>query len=335
MATMSDAANRLPKVTVAILAYNRGDKLAFNLSKVAEFDYPEDRLEVVVVDNASQDGTAEMVRERFAHVNLIVNERNTGIAGWNRAFERGTGEWFLVLDDDCYLERDALRRAVDAARGVQADLVSFTVASTEPGQAFTDLSRTGLLAFWGCSVLISRRALDAVGGFDDWLFVHAHEAEWAIRFMDAGLRHLHMPEIEAVHMKALPQLVASVRTLAIRNLAYTAAKHLQPRDALVALAGLLSNAAIETLRQPGLWPSLISVWQGFAAGWAVRRPVRPAVSRLYRRNVLEFGFGLHLRPRLRHVAVHRGAPGTEFFNVYWNARSRLYPRESAALRVPR
>jgi GT2 family glycosyltransferase len=88
MAPVSSEAHRLPRVTVAILAYNRRDALAVNLQKVSEIDYPRDRLEVIVVDNASEDGTAEMVRERFPEVELIVTERNVGIAGWNRAFER-------------------------------------------------------------------------------------------------------------------------------------------------------------------------------------------------------------------------------------------------------
>ena len=90
-----------PLVTAAVLAYNRRDPLRITLTKLRdELDWPGERLEVIVVDNASTDGTADMVRAEFPGTKLIVNERNTGISGWNRAFEAGTGEWFLVLDDD-------------------------------------------------------------------------------------------------------------------------------------------------------------------------------------------------------------------------------------------
>src|SRR4051794_16334601 len=112
-----------PLVTVAILAYNRRDALAVTLDKVlGELDHPADRLEVIVVDNASDDGTAEMVRERFPSVTVIRNEENVGIGGWNRAFEAGRGDWFLVLDDDCYPPPDALRRGFVAAARHGADL---------------------------------------------------------------------------------------------------------------------------------------------------------------------------------------------------------------------
>jgi GT2 family glycosyltransferase len=323
-----------PKVTVAILAYNRRDALAVNLSKVfGELDYPPDRLEVIVVDNASTDGTAEMVRERFPQARLIVTPENTGIGGWNRAFEAGTGEWFLVLDDDCYLAGDGLRRALAAAEGFGADLVSFSVDSSEPGQVFSDFYRTGLLLFWGCSVLISRRAIERLGGFDEALFIWAHEAEFAMRALDAGFRHLHLPDVRSVHMKGLPQLTEFSATRNVRNFAYLAGKLLQPVDAAVAFFNVVVRSLIEAVRYPGFHPGLPAAFAGLRDGLRVRDPVRPEVSRLYRRNFVEFASHVRPWPRLRHV-LKGFEPGTDYRHAYWEARPRLYPETPAAIRVP-
>jgi GT2 family glycosyltransferase len=326
--------DQLPLVTVAVLSYNRREALAVNLGKLSgALDYPAERLEVIVVDNASTDGTADMVRERFPHVRLIANEENTGIAGWNRAFEAGSGEWFLVLDDDCYVEGDALRCALAAAVANAADLVSFTVDSSEAREAFSEFYEPGLMLFWGCSALLSRRALNTVGGFDPGLFIWAHEVEWTMRFYDAGLRHLHLPEVHSVHMKPLPRMTEFNATRNLRNFGYVVAKLLQPADAAVALPNLLVKALIEAVRYPGHHVGLLAVVSGFREGLRHRRPVRPVVSRLYRRHYLEFSSAIQLWPRLRYVLMG-SEPGTDFQHAYWRARPRLYPRSAAAIRVP-
>lgn len=333
---MTTNSAQLPLVTVAILAYNRREPLAVTLEKVRdELDYPRDRLEVIVVDNASTDGTAEMVRERFADVGLIVSPENTGIGGWNRAFEAGSGDWFLVLDDDCYVEGDALRRAVAAAAEHGADLVSFHVDSPDPGIAFSDVYRTGLLSFWGCALLVSRRAVRELGGFDEGLFIWAHELEFTMRFFDRGYTHLLLPDVSAMHMKSMVPLTTFMYVRNMRNFGYVAAKLLQPRDAAVALPTLLVRSLVESAAGLGFIRAFPAVLRGFGSGLRVRSPVRPAVSRLYRRHHLDFGS--HFRPldRLRGILAHRRSGADPNFRFgFWNRRPELYPSTAAALRIP-
>ncbi|MBK7106123.1 MAG: glycosyltransferase family 2 protein [Ignavibacteriae bacterium] len=97
-------------VTVNILSYNRKDQLKITLTKVYEQDYKN--IEVIVVDNASSDGTQEMVKQEFPNVILIELNENIGIAGWNKGFEIAKGEYVLVLDDDAYPEKTALGNCV-------------------------------------------------------------------------------------------------------------------------------------------------------------------------------------------------------------------------------
>ena len=88
--------NEQPLVTVNILSFNRKDELRNTLTKVYEQDYKN--IEVIVVDNASSDGSPEMVKNEFPKVQLIQLEKNIGIAGWNEGFEIAKGEYVLVLD---------------------------------------------------------------------------------------------------------------------------------------------------------------------------------------------------------------------------------------------
>ena len=95
-----------------------------------ESGYPPDRLEVIVVDNASTDGTSAMIRETFPEVKLIETGRNLGAPGWNAGFAVARGDYILILDDDAYLESGGLELAVRAAQRENAGLVSFTVVSS-------------------------------------------------------------------------------------------------------------------------------------------------------------------------------------------------------------
>ncbi len=322
-----------PLTTAAVLAYNRRDPLAVTLGHLGALEWPEDRLEITVVDNASTDGTADMVRERFPSVRLISSPENEGIAGWNRAFAAGRGDWFLVLDDDCYVEGDALERAVAAAAEHGADMVSFRVDSSDPGRSFSDVYRTGLLSFWGCAVLISRRAIEDLGGFDERLFIWAHELEFTMRFLDRGYRHLYLPGVTALHMKSIPPVVPANHMRNMRNWGYVAAKLLGPRDAALAIASLIVRAGIESFVAPTYLRGAGAVLGGMREGLRVREPVRPAVSRLYRRHFLEFTSQFRPVLRLRYL-LGRSEPRVNYREAYWRSRPKLYPAATASLRVP-
>src|SRR4051794_9499125 len=91
----------LPTVSIVFLVYNRREELRTSLREMLSgIDYPRDRVDVIVVDNASEDGAAEMVREDFADVRLIRRETNCGVSAWNDGFAVAQGEWVLALDDD-------------------------------------------------------------------------------------------------------------------------------------------------------------------------------------------------------------------------------------------
>lgn len=318
-----------PLVTVVILARDRREKLRTTLEQLRNaLDYPPGRLETIVVDNASSDGTPIMAEEEFPDVSLICNATNVGIAGWNQGFERGRGDYFLVLDDDCYLSDDSLRRAVTMAGESGADLVSFTAVSTcEPGFVFNHEYETGLLAFWGCAALISRRAITLLGGFDPGIFVWAHEPEFTMRLLDRGLRHLFVPDIVAHHMTdPAGRLTPFFYRTNARNLAYIAAKLLRRRHAIIAITNILGTALLRSTR-PVTARNAIAVAAGVRAGIRRRSPVSPGVSALYRWNYIDFVNPLQF---LRGLTAGGVAARCRRF---WRERPDLYPVRAAWLQM--
>lgn len=314
-----------PPVTAVVLAYNRRDALRTTLERLTTaLDYPA--LGIVVVDNASDDGTAAMVRAAFPQVRLIANARNEGVPGWNRGFAEATGRYVLILDDDAYLEGDALRHAVAAAEAEDADLVSFTVrSSVEPERTFNASYPTGLLSFWGCAALVRRSTLERLGGYDPNIFLWANELELTMRLLDGGGRHLHLPTVEAMHMKA-PSRRGVYRyrahRLNTRHHAYIAAKLLRGGDAVLALANLALGLGLTALRRPQAFTIFPALAAGIRDGLRARAPVRPSVSRLYRRNAAPFVSSVPYALRLRRPAA------------FYRRRAEYYPGAPATLSIP-
>jgi GT2 family glycosyltransferase len=294
--TNLDNTSEWPTVTVVFLAFNRREELRESLRRtLRENDYPADRTDVIVVDNASADGTSEMVRQEFPAVQLITRNENIGVSGWNDGFAVATGEWVLALDDDCYLPPQGLREAVSGVRDHSADLASFGVTSSHDyTHRFDHEYRTGLLTFWGCAVLVRREALEKLTGYDPEIFVWANELEFMLRFFDSGYRHLHLPETIAIHAKepgiwqegSIPERPYRINA---HNFAYVAAKFLRPREAVETFIALLARNARDALRSDRVaWKAVPDTFSGFAHGLRHRRPVAPEISRYYRRNFETF-----------------------------------------------
>ncbi|HLY50767.1 MAG TPA: glycosyltransferase [Solirubrobacteraceae bacterium] len=339
----SDTEAELPVVSVVFLAYNRRDELLYALDQmVGHSGYPAARLEVLVVDNASDDGTAGAVAERFPSVRLVRNERNLGAPGWNAGFALARGDYVLILDDDAYLRPGDLARVVRAAEAEQAGLVSFSVVSSSDEEHPLNVDwRTGLLSYWGCAALLSRHALQAVGGYDPNMFIWANEVDLTMRLLDHGFRHLHIPEIRAVHMKARIVEFEPRRYLVnARHHGYIAAKLMTPVDAAAVVLNIMQQAMVDAvLVNRVALGAVMEVLAGCRAGARRRTPVRPIVSGAYRRNFHPFAgpwpFTRSLRERLRSrrdkAAVE--AQRSNRYTSYYSERARYYPTQRASLQL--
>ena len=99
-----------PKVSVIIITHNRKESLLKALESVISSNYPSDALEIIVVDDASHDGTTEIVRRIYgSRLKIIRNEKEMFLsASRNIGFNLSTGTYILSMDDDCILEKNAI-----------------------------------------------------------------------------------------------------------------------------------------------------------------------------------------------------------------------------------
>ena len=328
----------LPSVTIVIVVYNRRDELRDVLRRMLFESAFDGKLDIVVVDNASSDDSAGMVRDEFPQVRLIARDTNIGAPAWNDGFAVATGDYVLILDDDCYLEPGDLGRAVEAAERRAAHLVSFKVVSTrDRSWVFSDRYRTGLMSFWGCAWLVRSDALATLGGYDPELFMWANELDFTIRLYDHGYRHLHLPEVVAQHMKAPeasddPFDLRGYRTNA-RNWAYVAGKLLRPRDAAVVLAALFARAIRNALRaDPRAVVGIPLAVAGFAHGLRHRRAVASQeLSRCYRENFHTFVNPARLARPARELVRDPSGRSSSRREEFFAARPHLYPQSEAVL----
>jgi cellulose synthase/poly-beta-1,6-N-acetylglucosamine synthase-like glycosyltransferase len=102
-----------PTVTVIIAAYNEASVIARRIENLLELDYPQDKLQIVVSSDASDDGTEEIALE-YPGVQVIANPRGGKVAAQDRAVRQTDGEVVAFSDANATWSPDALRRLVSA-----------------------------------------------------------------------------------------------------------------------------------------------------------------------------------------------------------------------------
>jgi GT2 family glycosyltransferase len=294
-------------VAVVVLTWNgREDTLACLASLERLPDKPE---HVVVVDNASTDGTAEAVSERFPEVELVRSPENRGFAGGNnlgiaRALELGA-DHVLILNNDAEAEPGAIQALVDAALArpeagsigakilfaEPPDLVWFAGADYDPRRGYNGRQRgyrepdDGRWAgvqetdrACGAAMLVPRAVLERVGAFDESLFLYAEDVEWSLRAARAGFRHYVVGEsVVRHHVSAAAGGESSPLTLyyGLRN-SLVVAERYAPLGTLATWRRrlvLLGAHAAQALLAPGRLAGLRAVVSGFRDG--LRRRLGP------------------------------------------------------------
>ncbi len=194
-----------PSVSVCILSHNRKADLAHTL-KLLQLE-PEVS-EVLVADNASRDGTPELVKNAFPDVRLFTHLQNIGIDALNPAFRAARGELVLVLDDDSWPEPGALARAV--ARFEEKPPLGLVACDiVEPtSQKRWDMAYLPLRpgtgpqpwhCFVGCGFFVRTALLQEMGGYPEDFFLYANEAPVAAEVMLRGYDLEFLPDVRVFH----------------------------------------------------------------------------------------------------------------------------------------
>jgi N-acetylglucosaminyl-diphospho-decaprenol L-rhamnosyltransferase len=226
---------RDPIVSIIVISFNTRDitleclhALFANLGEVAA--------EVLVIDNGSQDESVAAIRRDCPQVRVITNDRNAGFAAANnRAMEIARGKFMLLLNSDAFIERGAVCALIDylekhARVGAVGPRLLNSDGSLQiscfpfpsPLRAWVEnlwlarllphTSRLGDYRKWahdrerlvdwvvGACILVRREAYEAVGGFDERVFMYSEEADWQRRMRDQGWEIGFTPAARVKHL---------------------------------------------------------------------------------------------------------------------------------------
>lgn len=230
-------------LSVIVLSFNTKDITYECLTRlktaVNSLEKNGKKAEVIVVDNASEDGSAEMLSQKHKWVNLIISKTNTGFSGGNNlAMKKVQGDYILLLNSDAFVESDTLVKALKFMdENADVDLIgvrlNFKDGRLQPcaGYLPTPLNTitwiTGLALIpgmenlvtpyhpkdksffettkqveWvmGAFMMLKREVYQKTGGFDETIFMYGEEIEWCKRIKNNDFKTFFVSDIKVTHL---------------------------------------------------------------------------------------------------------------------------------------
>ncbi len=227
---------RPKEVSIIIVSYNTRDFIKTCLRALAERT-KDVACETIVVDNASRDGSVEMIEKEFPEVNLVKNAANHGYAkAVNQGISRSRGRYFLILNPDIevaegsvknlwtFMEGNA-RVGIAGARLLYPDgslqmscrtfytLPTMLLRRTFLGKVFPNakIVREHLMLDWdhnserevdwilGACMMVRREAYESLGGMDERFFLYLEDVDWCFRMKKHGWRVYYVPQAVMTH----------------------------------------------------------------------------------------------------------------------------------------
>ncbi len=226
-------------------------------------------MEVLVVDNASSDGSAEIAGRR-AGVRLVRSPRNLGFAGGaNLGMGHAEGEFLVLLNTDAAVQPGWLERLVEAAQAERVAAVTAKLlfadrpgfvqnagvlllsdgsagdrGSGEPDDGRYDRSEE-VFGACGASMLLRREALKDIGNFDESFFMYYEDTDWSWRARLRGWKIIYEPAAVAHHAHAATSGEWSESFIfhADRNRLFMVLKNADPRFVVDSFSSLFARAA--------------------------------------------------------------------------------------------
>lgn len=234
---MTIATLKLPEVSVIIVSYNTREMTLACLNSVFE-QSSMTNIEVIVVDNASSDGSANAILKSFGNVNLIKSAENLGFAKANNlAIRKAHGKYILLLNPDTVILDNAIERLLKFAKenpdaGIWGGRTVFADGRLNPASSwgfmtvsslffqavglsaifrFTNFFNPEAYGGWkrdsvrrvdivtGCFLLITKKLWDSLNGLDETFFMYAEEADLCYRAKALGARPLATPYATIIH----------------------------------------------------------------------------------------------------------------------------------------
>lgn len=227
-------------ISVIIVSYNTRDVTLGAVGAVLRY-VGTTRVEVIVVDNNSSDGSVAACRAKYPQIRVVEAKHNGGYAwGNNIGISLARGRYVLVLNPDTLLHEETLSRAVEymdknqkvgllGARALyengvqQSTLFRFpsvrsvawniivpnrTIRNSRSfgDQRYASMPRNIIMdvdVVAGCFMMARRSAIEKAGAMDDRFFMYSEETEWCWRMHQAGYLVRYHPEIKITHFGAI------------------------------------------------------------------------------------------------------------------------------------
>lgn len=279
-----------PVASVIIPTRDRKDELVQVLDSVLKQNVP---LEILVMDDASTDGTVELIRERYPQVRIEPGEQAMGPTyRRNRGAELARTNYLVTLDDDCQLTSpDTVARTLrdfdhERIGAVTLPFINIRFDSRVESAA-PDAEHCYITGrFLGGMIAFRRDVYQSIGGYRETFFMHVEESDLAIRMLAAGYV-IRLGSAQPLHHLASPIRNRNrVRALGPRNQVLFA-WHNVP---MLYLPAYLLSTTFKGLRHGWRQGHVLASATGFARGYAnilrqpnARHPVPLALYRLHRK----------------------------------------------------
>jgi len=213
-----------PKISIISPTRNRKNKLIRCLKSIESLDYPKDKLEVIIVDNASNDGTTSVVKKEFPKVKIIENEYNLGVStALNIGIKESSGNFIFIFEDDLVLEKGCLKKLVtfslenpkiiaagglfyynkkNRIRNLGGKINFFTSKIKIRGKDEIYRNQYGHSeadVVGGATLLINRKIFEEIGYFDERFFWSYEDLDWCLRLKKKGYKIIVLPEAKIFH----------------------------------------------------------------------------------------------------------------------------------------
>ncbi|CEG13881.1 hypothetical protein MSIBF_A630004 [groundwater metagenome] len=219
----------LPTISIIVLNYNGKEYLKDCFESLEKLNYPKDRYEVIMPDNASMDDSVEYVRKNFPQVKILEFKENYGFCkGNNLGAQNANGKYLVFLNNDTIVDKEWLKNLTLGVLS-KKDIISAGCKMLKPykidgkdvidyaGGKFTyelnlyegiyetDEEKYSIQKYtgYGCGagVIVKKKFFLDIGGFDEYYFGGAEEVELGLRAWQYGYKVLYVPSAIIIHKR--------------------------------------------------------------------------------------------------------------------------------------
>jgi len=237
-------------LSIIIINYKTKDLTLQTIDSVFKAKQPKGKLEVILVDNDSQDDTPATVRKKFKQVKIIQSNKNLGFAaGNNLGMRKAKGKYVLLLNSDTIIDKNTLVKMIDFMDknqdvGLSTCRVNLVAGGIDPAshrgfptpwasltyylgleklfpksklfsqyhQSWKGLTTTHEIdSPVGAFFMLRKKALNQVGLLDEAYFMYAEDIDLAFRIKQAGWKVIYTPITKILHLKGASGMKKQVK----------------------------------------------------------------------------------------------------------------------------